>query len=486
MPLTAGTSGGMNAGRLFAIYSVIVIAACMVYVTTEITVLFYLAGAILFTGFIYPDYRRLFYLIFAVLPFSVEYYFEGAGLGTDLPSEPLMLILTGIGILVFIRRRFAFDSKYVRDPVFILLLLHLFWIFITSVNSGHTVISFKYSLAKIWYLVPFFYLPLIFVKEREDALRAYNILYKILFVSICIVLVRHAMADFSFVASYDVVRPFYRNHVNYAAIVVICLPFVWMFYKMESKGSIKKILSFVLLVFVTGIYFSYTRAAILSIFIAAGAFYVIKFRLMKPALGLGVFAGIIGILLLTWNNRYLDFAPEFERTITHHEFDNLLEATYKLEDISSMERVHRWMAGFAMISEKPWLGFGPATFYSEYKAYAISRFQTYVSDNPDQSGIHNYFLMLFVEQGVVGFMIFLILCLVLLVRTEYLYHALMNRDDKLLVMASGLSLIIILAMSLINDLIETDKVGPFFFFNAAILVIYTGKSGIEKKIKQKD
>lgn len=472
MSLLAPTPADNDLRKLFTIFSAVVIVACLMFIITGNTILFFGAGAMLFFGFIFPDYRRLFYLIFAVLPFSIEYYFEGAGLGTDLPSEPLMLVLTGIGILVMIKRGFAFERSYVRDPIFILLLLHLFWIFITSFNSGHYLISFKYSLAKIWYLVPFFFLPLIFMEDRTVAVRAYDILYKILFVSICIVLVRHAMEGFSFVASYDVVRPFYRNHVTYAAISVICLPFVWMFYRTQTAGIGKKWLAFVLVIFMVGIYFSYTRAAILSIFIAIGAYYVIHLRLMKPALGLGIFAGAIGILFLSWNNRYLDFAPEFERTITHYEFDNLLEATYKLEDISSMERVYRWMAGFEMINERPWLGFGPATFYSEYKAYAISRFQTYVSDNPDQSGVHNYFLMLFVEQGVIGFLIFLLLCLILLVRTEDLYHKLTQERDKLLIMASGLSIIIILAMSLINDLIETDKVGPFFFFNAAILVFY--------------
>jgi hypothetical protein len=38
-----------------------------------------------------------------------------------------------------------------------------------------------------------------------------------------------------------------------------------------------------------------------------------------------------------------------------------------------------------------------------------------------------------------------------------------------MVMASLLSLIIILTLLLINDMIETDKVGPFFFLALAII-----------------
>lgn len=189
-----------------------------------------------------------------------------------------------------------------------------------------------------------------------------------MFISICIVLVRHAFEGFSFAASYEVVRPFFRNHVNYAAISVVCLPFVWAFYrinKLENKKNFK--MAFVFIIFIIGIYFSFTRAAILSMVIAWGAWYIIK-KWVKQALLLSSFVAVFGILYLSWNNKYMDFAPDFERTITHTEFDNLIEATYKLEDISSMERVYRWMSGAEMIKDRFWLGFGPGSFYSNYKS----------------------------------------------------------------------------------------------------------------------
>ena len=140
-----------------------------------------------------------------------------------------------------------------------------------------------------------------------------------------------------------------------------------------------------------------------------------------------------------------------------------------------MERVYRWMAGIEMIKDRFWMGFGPGTFYSNYKSYSISRFQTYVSDNPDKSGIHNYFLMTWVEQGFIGFLLFIGLSFMLLIEGERLYHVSMDHEDKYLIMATTLGFIIIFAMCLINDLIETDKVGPFFFFNSAILIFFSWK-----------
>ena len=293
---------------------------------------------------------------------------------------------------------------------------------------------------------------------------------------------RHAFEGFSFAASYEVVRPFFRNHVNYAAISVVCLPFVWAFYrinKLENKKNIK--MAFVFIIFIIGIYFSFTRAAILSMIIAWGAWYIIKNKWVKQALFLSSFVAVFGILYLSWNNKYMDFAPDFERTITHTEFDNLIEATYKLEDISSMERVYRWMSGAEMIKDRFWLGFGPGSFYSNYKSYSISRFQTYVSNNPDQSGIHNYFLMTWVEQGIIGFLIFTGLCFLLLIEGENTYHRCNNKREKYIIMASTLGFIIIFAMCLINDLIETDKVGPFFFFNAAIILFFSQKYPSDKQ-----
>jgi O-antigen ligase len=133
------------------------------------------------------------------------------------------------------------------------------------------------------------------------------------------------------------------------------------------------------------------------------------------------------------------------------------------------------MAGIEMIKDRFWMGFGPGSFYSNYKSYSISRFQTYVSDNPEQSGIHNYYLMTWVEQGLIGFLIFIGLCFVILIESENLYHKCTNQKDKYLVMACALAFIIIFAMNLINDLIETDKVGPFFFLNMAFLLFISSK-----------
>lgn len=474
--MTSQGGHSLSSRNIFKSFIGFILVVILLSIYNESYLFFVLPVLVLGFGWIINDYRKLFYTIFVVLPFSVEYYFGGVGLGTDLPSEPLMIFLSGITLMLWAKQSFSIDKSYIQNPIMIMMVIHIFWIFTTMINSENFVISLKLLTAKIWYILPFYIFPLIVFKDSTEFSKAYRLLCTFLFVSILIVLVRHAIEGFTFATSNKVVSPFFRNHVSYAAISVVALPFVWAFMRIKMLNNRPyKLAILVLATFVIGIYFSFTRAAIISMVIACGAWFVVDKRWVKQALIASSLVAIVGVIYLSWDNKYMDFAPDFEKTITHYEFDNLIEATYKLEDISSMERVYRWMAGAEMIKERFWMGFGPGSFYTNYKAYSISRFQTYVSDNPEKSGIHNYYLMTWVEQGIIGFIIFIALCFTILIQGENLYHRCTRKKDKYLIMATVLSFIIIMAINLINDLIETDKVGPFFFFNAAVLLFFSAK-----------
>jgi O-antigen ligase len=158
--------------------------------------------------------------------------------------------------------------------------------------------------------------------------------------------------------------------------------------------------------------------------------------------------------------------------VSHFNYDNLLAATYKLEDISTMERVHRWVAGGRMLADKPLIGFGPANFYNTYQDYTLNEFQTYVSNNPEKSGIHNYYLMMAVEQGIFGLLIFLALLIAALIRGEALYHRMKDEKSKIIVLAALICIVVSCSILLINDMLEADKIGPIFFFSLSVLVIY--------------
>lgn len=428
---------------------------------------------------IIKDYRLLYYSFWLVLPFSIEFYL--GSFGTDLPTEPIMLGLTGVSIVIFLTKAGSTSLKHLYHPISILLVLHLAWMFFTCLFSQSPVISYKFFLAKLWYVIPFFFLSFHIVKDVVTIENITKILAVFLSIAVCIVVFRHAIDGFTFIGSHHVVRPIFRNHVTYSAILVTVLPFMWALYKNMDDGLKKRMMLFVLILYVIGTYFSYTRAAQLCIVIMIGAYFIFEYRLGKIAIITSCLMAVLLVSYLATNNKYLDFAPNFESTVAHKEFDNLLEATLKMEDISTMERVYRWVAGSQMIMERPVVGFGPSSFYSHYTKYTVRSFETYVSDNPEKSGIHSYYLMTLVEQGVIGFILFLGLIFSIILGGERVYHLVTDKKTKRYIMAATLSTVVICALCLINDLIEADKIGPFFFLNASMIVIFDLKYSQQKK-----
>jgi len=396
------------------------------------------------------DFRKVFFLLLICLPFSIEAELPG-GFATDLPTEPLVLILMGVSILYFFKNISSTRGDFFSHPVTFFLGIHFTWIFICIFTSADTFVSTKFFLAKFWYIVVYFFLSG-FILREENALRTMIWCISIpIAITTIYVIIRHAGYAFAFDKINSSVGPFYRNHVNYAATLSLFTPFIWYLKSTYERNSLRwKVLWGILVIIIIGIIF--------------------HFRLIKIVLMAALIGSILFTSNLLTNNKYLEYAPNFEKTIAHKEFDNLVAATAKGEDVSVMERFYRWIAGVYMVKERAVFGFGPGNFHGFYKAYTVRSFETYVSDNPEKSGIHCYYLMLGVEQGIPGIIFFLALLFYFFYRLEIVYHRETNPTLAGILMATYMCVIVIVLLLIINDLIETDKVGSFFFICLAILV----------------
>jgi O-antigen ligase len=362
------------------------------------------------------------------------------------------------------------NSAFFKHPLTLILVFHTLWIGVSCFNSYNMVIAIKFFLAKVWYVVTFYFLAGMILKNLKSIKIIFWSVYIPLFIITCIILVRHSAYHFDYKNVNHIFYPFFRNHVDYACLLALIFPYIFFSVMWYKKWSNKWLfLVFGLLFIFIAINLSYTRAAVLAIFIAGGAYYIIKKHIMKPTLIVSFVGLVCLIYYLGAGNKYLRLAPNYEKVVTHQSYESLLEATYKLEDISTMERVYRWVAAFQMFKKEPVFGFGPGNFYENYKSFTISSFKTYVSRNPEKSGVHSYYLMTLVEQGVVGFSIFMFLIFYALAKGEMVYHTLKDRESRLMLLAGIMSLIVILSLLLINDMIETDKVGPFFFVSLVII-----------------
>ncbi len=359
--------------------------------------------------------------------------------------------------------------KFLGHPFSVLLLIHVGWIATTALTSVAFGFSFKFLLAKIWYVVTFFYFAGFMLKKKGQTDKILWLIAIPLVLATIKVMIHHATLNFGFKEINAACPPFFRNHVNYAAMLSIFLPFMWYLRKWASTPRIRYWSTVMIVTFIVAIIMAYTRAAYVAVLLAMIAFWIVRLRLIALAVVVTTI-GIIGVLsFLLLENRFMDLVPTSE-TVAHTELSGIISSTSELKDVSTMERYYRWIAGVRMVSEKPLVGFGPGNFYHFYKKYTLSRFSTYVSDNPEKSGIHNYYLMVALEQGIIGLLIFLMLIYNIVLQGQRIYHETSNRKDRDLVMAALLSSLVIDAFLLMNDMVETDKVGSLFFFNIAILV----------------
>lgn len=411
-------------------------------------------------------------LLWISLPLSVEFSFSDR-LGTDLPDEPLMI---GVSLLAF------FHLVYHRRMIFVQLMLHplmllfLFWLGWMTIAAGLSTtpwLSFKFMLAKSWYTGAFLIAPLIWIRDRADIQRMVRYLFIPLIGVGMLTLLRHAFHGFSFRTASEVVQPFFRNHVVYSAMLVTAVPVLYFYRKHHSLNWRGNML---LLIVLAALFFSYARGAWLALFVGAIAYLLLRNRLLLYGYVMAVLLLIVGLVWLKSDDRYLNYAPDYRTTIFHPEFADHWEATYAGKDVSTVERFYRWIAGVRMVADRPLTGFGPATFYTSYRSYAIPAYRTWVSDNPDRSTVHNYFLLTAVEQGVPGLLIFLFLFGAILFYAERIYHR--ATDDWVRSMAAGIGIVVVMlgVVNFWSDLIETDKIGPLFFLSIALLLLLDRRS----------
>ncbi|MBI5858878.1 MAG: O-antigen ligase family protein [Sphingobacteriales bacterium] len=472
------TASITRSNLFFLFFSALFIGFIVPAIFTENYFLVAIPFAVIFfyLGWLYR--QTVFFLLLFTLPFSFEYQFSST-LGTDIPDEALMLFVSGLFLLYWIYNPEAILRKMLTHPLLILLLIYFVWLTITVVFSTSTLVSVKFLLAKTWYIGAFVLAPLILYRQRKTIVTAAVILSVSMLLVACTALIRHSANGFSFAAVNDSLSPFFRNHVNYSAMLVCTAPVLFAFYSGSKNNNQKILLGIFIFTLLMALFFSYGRGAWLALLIGGSTYWLIKKRLL---VGFYIIAVLIAFFTLFWlknNDRYLKYAPDFKTTIFHKNFGEHLIATYKLKDVSTEERFYRWIAGVRMIKDNWLTGYGPNTFYDNYKGYGIPAFKTWVSDNKDHSTVHNYFLLTAIEQGIPGLLILLTFFGIMLYYAQRIYHRCNDSFYKTVVITTGVISTMIITLIFLSDLIETDKIGSIFFLCIATLVsadIHTRKN----------
>jgi O-antigen ligase len=430
--------------------------------------LLFIPPGIMFLVYCFHYPRLLLYTMVASIPWSFQYQF-GNGFATDVPDEPLMLFMSFLAITLLVVHRHSIYLKKIH-PLAWLIIFSFAWLIVTVIFSTDVFLSAKFLLAKSWYLLAFVAAPILLLNDKRHVRNVALVLLISVLCFVAMTLYRHEQYNWSFDKINNALSPFFVTHVDYSALLVFMVPLLIFAIRLRG-GNFRLFLCLVLLVTLVALYFSYARGAWLALFTGYAGYWFLKKRLLLWAYTAGIIFVVAAVFYLKTSDRYVAYSHDYKTTIFHTDFKEHLVATYTMKDVSTAERYYRWIAGVRMAEDSWKTGFGPNTFYYNYKTYAVPAFKTWVSINREKSTVHNYFLFLLIEQGIIGLLLFIALVGAMFWYIQNIYFRTGDRFWKMTMATAGVILVMICTVNFLSDLIESDKVGSVFYLLVAVIVI---------------
>ena len=428
-------------------------------------------GVLLFVIF---SFDKILYLIVFFTPFSLPLHELIPGFSFDmfLPTEPLLF---GLLILFFMKvlHERSFDRKILLHPVSLVIGLNLLWLLVTSFTSTMPVVSFKFLLSRIWFIVGLYLLPVKIFSQGKH-MEKYIWLYTIpLVVVIFYATFRHlSYGLWDKQAAHFVVRPFYNDHTSYGAILAIYLPFLAMFsFNSNFSKKVKLISLGVFAVLLLGFVLSYSRAAWVSIVVAIGVFGIIKLKIKFRTLFI-TFVSVLTVFLLFQNQIFMKLEQNSEQSSADF-MTHISSISNITTDASNLERINRWSCALRMFADKPVFGWGPGTYMFQYAPYQLNRDRTIISTNSANLGnAHSEYLGPLSESGVLGLLTVLFIIGVVIYTALQAYKRLSDNRLKSIVLTALVALTTYYIHGFLNNFLDTDKLSvPFWGFTAMIVAI---------------
>lgn len=416
-------------------------------------------------------YRLDLLMLFTVCitPISINLAKTDLGIGVSLPSEP---IIFGIMLLFFFKMIFdkGIDKKILYHPVSLAIMFHLLWMFVTTMTSSLPLVSLKASIARFCFVVVFFYLGTQIFKNIKN-IKVFVWCYILpLVVVIFYTTFNHYLEGFTEKAAHTSMVPFYNDHTAYAAAIAMFIPLIFGFIDDHLSSTPVRVFSFIiLLVLISAIVLSYTRASWLSL-VAAFLCYLVFLLRIKTSIVIGGIVAIILILLA--NQTQITMALENNEEQSSTDYASHVQSMSNIStDASNVERLNRWASAFRMFNDRPLFGWGPGTYMFQYAPYQKWSERTIISTNFGEGGnAHSEYIGPLAEQGVLGPIAFILIGIAVIYKAS---RAIIHSTDKRVrMLAKGLimGLITYWIHAMLNNFLDTEKASvPFWGFIAAIV-----------------
>lgn len=423
---------------------------------------------------------KLLWLIVFFTPLAVSFSDSNFGLGVSLPTEPLM---AGVLLLFVIKLFFdwSFDKKFLKHPLTLAVIFNLLWILLTTFTSELPLVSLKFFISRLWFVIPFYFLISKLVTNTSDV-RKFAWMYIIpLIIVIIYTTIHHSMWGFEQKAGNWVMSPFYNDHTAYGMILAFFVPIsVAIIFTKEYSRTIKMWAIAAASIILMALFLSYSRAAWLSLIAGIGVFvliyYKIKFRYVLIS-----FITLVAFFF-AFQNQILDSLSKNDQDSSGNFMEHVSSSSNIATDASNLERINRWACAIRLFEERPLVGWGPGTYQFVYAPMQRAKEKTIIStDFGDGGNAHSEYLGPLADMGLIGSLSFLAIVIIILVTGVRVYHKADDSSTKNLVMGILVAFVTYFIHGLLNNFLDSDKASVPFWGFAAILVMLDIKYSEKKK-----
>jgi O-antigen ligase len=467
---------GISSGAIF-----IIINCCALFLGFEYIP--FISFALIGLYLLFFKLDLLIYLLAFVTPLSIPFENEKVNLGISIPSEIIMVLIT---ILFFVRIfiDLKLEKKIIFHPITIAILAYLCWIFLTSITSELPIVSFKFLLSKTWFIVSCYFLILWFLKKDISKwVKFMNCYMAGLAIVICIATVKLAQAGLFSKGLHWIMSPYYNDHTAYGAAIALFIPLQIGFFFLPDRPNYSKLGYVLSLCFLlVGLYFSYCRAAWLSIIIIMILFFILKLRIKLSWVLVGV--GLLAFIFYSFSDEIIYRMGRNSQDSSKNIDEHIQSISNISTDASNVERLNRWVSAFGMIEERPIVGWGPGTYQFVYASFQKPQYKTIITTNfGDGGNAHSEFIGPTAETGFIG------LATVLAIMTATLYTGIRTyissrrKEIKIISLSATLALISYYIHGTMNNFLDTDKLSLPFWACVAIIVAMDIMRKEEEEIK---
>jgi putative inorganic carbon (hco3(-)) transporter len=441
------------------------------FIIEEVYWVLFLPLALVVIALYFLSLDHVLLLIVFLTPLSVSLSLWNGSFGLSIPTEPLLI---GVSFLFLLRLayKFSYDILLLKHPLSVAIICYLFWMFITSISSEIPLVSFKFWASKIWFIIPFYFASMQIFRNINN-IRLFSKLYVLSFlIIIAYTFVRHSQYGFSEESGHWVMTPSYNDHTAYGAMLAFFLPVIFGFFRYEKYAKSVRILSIIIgVVFLLSLFLSFSRAAWLSMMVAAVCGLLIVFKIkFKWIASLSI---IIVASFFVFQNEIVQRLEKNTNESSENYIEHLRSIYNISSDASNLERINRWQSALRLFEERPIVGWGPGTYQFVYAAKQNSREKTIISTNAgDMGNAHSEYLGPLAEMGILGFLLMIAIVIIALYKGIKVYRQAVESEVKMLSLATVLALISYFTHGLINNFLDSDKAAiPVWGFMAMIVAM---------------